>query len=63
MKTLSSKIVLLVFALWLPLNAHAAKNILVFGDSLSAGYGIAIEKSWVYLLQQELQRTQSGFRS
>jgi acyl-CoA thioesterase-1 len=33
----------------------------VFGDSLSAGYGIAIEKSWVNLLQQELQRTQSGF--
>lgn len=61
MKNLSSKIVLLVFALWLPFNAHAAKNILVFGDSLSAGYGIAIEKSWVNLLQQELQRTQSGF--
>lgn len=56
-----SKILLLVFALWLPFNAHAAKNILVFGDSLSAGYGLAIDKSWVYLLQQELQRTQSGF--
>jgi len=52
---------LLVFALWLPFNAHAAKNILVFGDSLSAGLGIAIEKSWVNLLQQELIRTQSGF--
>ena len=51
----------LVIALWLPLSAHAAKNILVFGDSLSAGYGIAIEKSWAYLLQQELERTQSGF--
>jgi acyl-CoA thioesterase-1 len=61
MKNFSSKIVLLVFALWLPLTAQAAKNILVFGDSLSAGYGIAIEKSWGYLLQQELQRTQSGF--
>jgi acyl-CoA thioesterase-1 len=61
MKTLSSRIVLLVFALWLPFNAHAEKNILVFGDSLSAGYGLAIEKSWVNLLQQELQRTQSGF--
>jgi acyl-CoA thioesterase I len=61
MKTLSFKIVLLVFALWLPLNAHAAKNILVFGDSLSAGYGLAIDKSWVRLLQQELMRTQSGF--
>jgi acyl-CoA thioesterase-1 len=34
---------------------------LVFGDSLSAGYGIAIDKSWVNLLQQELIRTQSKF--
>ena len=63
MKNLSSKIILLFFALWLPLSAHAAKNILVFGDSLSAGYGLAIDKSWVYLLQQELQRTQSEYRS
>ena len=61
MKSVSLKIILLVAALWLPLFAHAAKNILVFGDSLSAGFGIAIEKSWVNLMQQELQRTQSGF--
>ena len=54
-------IILLITALALPRSAHAAKNILVFGDSLSAGYGIPIEKSWGYLLQQELQRTQSGF--
>jgi acyl-CoA thioesterase-1 len=47
--------------LWLPLSAHAAKNIMVFGDSLSAGYGLAIDKSWVHLLQQELKRTQSGY--
>lgn len=53
--------ILLFAMLALPLNAHAEKNILVFGDSLSAGYGIAIEKSWVNLLQQELLRTQSGF--
>ncbi len=48
-------------ALWLPQAAHAAKNILVFGDSLSAGYGIATEQSWVSLLQQELKRTHSRF--
>ena len=52
---------MLFAALLLPLSAYAAKNILVFGDSLSAGYGIAIEKSWAYLLQHELERTQSGF--
>ncbi|MFU8797587.1 MAG: arylesterase [Gammaproteobacteria bacterium] len=34
--------------------AGAAKNILIVGDSLSAGYGIAIEKSWVNLLQKRL---------
>jgi acyl-CoA thioesterase I len=61
-RTASYLIRAIFFAFFLlPLNAHAAKNILVFGDSLSAGYGIAIEKSWVNLLQQELQRTQSGF--
>ncbi|HEX5338855.1 MAG TPA: arylesterase [Gallionella sp.] len=58
---MSLKIILLVAALWLPLAAHAEKNILVFGDSLSAGYGIAVEQSWVSLLQQELQRSQNKF--
>ena len=50
-----------MLALCLPFSAHAANDILVFGDSLSAGYGLEIDKSWVYLLRQELQRTQSGF--
>lgn len=48
---------MILAALWLPLAAHAAKNILVFGDSLSAGYGIAAEESWPALLQNELKRT------
>jgi acyl-CoA thioesterase-1 len=61
MKYISPKIILLFVTLWLPLNAQAADNILIFGDSLSAGYGIAIDKSWGNLLQQELQRTRSGF--
>ncbi len=51
----------MLVTLWFPLNSYAAKTILVLGDSLSAGYGIAIEKGWVNLLQQELIRTQSGF--
>ncbi|MBI5626870.1 MAG: arylesterase [Nitrosomonadales bacterium] len=54
-------IILLFVALWLPYTAHAAKNILVFGDSLSAGYGIAAEKSWPSLLQQELKHSHPGF--
>ncbi|HLY97351.1 MAG TPA: arylesterase [Sideroxyarcus sp.] len=50
------KIVLLIAVLALSCSAQAAKNILVFGDSLSAGYGIAREASWVNLLQQELKK-------
>ena len=40
-------------------NAQAAESptILVFGDSLSAGYGIDIDQSWVTLLQQRLEET------
>jgi acyl-CoA thioesterase-1 len=61
MKSLSLNIIFLLATLWLPFSAHAAKNILVFGDSLSAGYGLEIDKSWVNLLRKELKRTQSGF--
>ena len=53
---------ILLLALWLPLSAHAAKNILVFGDSLSAGYGIAVAESWPALVQQELARSHPEYR-
>lgn len=56
-----NKILLLVLALWLPLPAQAAKNILVFGDSLSAGYGIAVAESWPALLQEELSRNHPAY--
>lgn len=59
---MSLKVILMFAPLWLPFNVHAAKNILVFGDSLSAGYGIAAEQSWPSLLQQELKRKGSGYR-
>jgi acyl-CoA thioesterase-1 len=55
------KIVLLFAALVLFNSAYAAKNILVFGDSLSAGYGIARDDSWVHLLQLELKRSHPQF--
>lgn len=45
--------------LWCPLAAHAG-NLLVFGDSLSAGYGIAREQAWPSLLQQRLDA--EGYR-
>jgi len=56
------KIILLAAALWLPQQVHAAKNILIFGDSLSAGYRIAAEQSWPNLLQQELTRNHPEYR-
>jgi len=31
-----------------------AANVLVFGDSLSAAYGLRKEDGWVYLLQQQM---------
>jgi acyl-CoA thioesterase-1 len=42
--------------LWLPAAAFAAPKILVFGDSLSAGYGLDANRVWVSLLQQRLER-------
>ena len=38
------------------------QTILVFGDSLSAAYGIPLDAGWVSLLQQELQRTQPQYQ-
>jgi acyl-CoA thioesterase-1 len=61
MKTLPLKILLLIAALALPNFAQAAKNILIFGDSLSAGYGIARGDSWANLLQLELKKNHPQF--
>ena len=52
---------MLFVALVLSNSAQAAKNILVFGDSLSAGYGIARDDSWANLLQQELKNSHPQF--
>jgi acyl-CoA thioesterase-1 len=38
------------------IEAQAAPTILVFGDSLSAAYGIRQQDGWVALLQQRLQQ-------
>ncbi len=49
--------VLIVFALCAPVaSAAAAPTLLVYGDSLSAGYGLAQDKAWVSLLAQRLKR-------
>ena len=46
----------------LPGIAVAQQTILVFGDSLSAAYGIPREAGWVNLLQQELQHSHPQYR-
>jgi acyl-CoA thioesterase-1 len=55
----------ILLALWLAVaaaTAHAANEpvILVFGDSVSAGYGIRVEQGWVNLLAQKI--TQLGYK-
>jgi acyl-CoA thioesterase-1 len=45
---------LCVLALLLPILAKASGVILVFGDSLSAGYGLSADEAWPRLLQAEL---------
>lgn len=53
---------LLVFALSvLSLSAAAAPAILIFGDSLSAGYGIGLDKSWPALLAKRLEDNRLGY--
>ena len=48
--------VLLLFILSAAAPVHAARTILVFGDSLSAGYGLPAGSGWVSLLEQRLKR-------
>jgi acyl-CoA thioesterase-1 len=39
----------------------AARKIIVVGDSLSSGYGIAAEQSWVAMLEDRLQQEGYGY--
>ena len=47
--------VLFILATALPMSALAARTILIFGDSLSAVYGIRQEAAWPVLLEKRLQ--------
>jgi len=48
--------ILLLLTLTAVAPVHAARTILVFGDSLSAGYGLPAGSGWVSLLEQRLKR-------
>jgi acyl-CoA thioesterase-1 len=52
-----------LIALFLMLPAvAAAATILVFGDSLSAGYGVPLEQGWVRLLERKLRDEKSDYK-
>ena len=53
--------VLFILATTLPMSALAARTILIFGDSLSAGYGIRQEAAWPVLLEKRLQERQLDY--
>jgi acyl-CoA thioesterase-1 len=55
-------LVLLLAAAALPARSAAPPVILVVGDSLSAGYGLAPGQGWVALLQQRLKKQGYGHR-
>ncbi|HEX6590751.1 MAG TPA: arylesterase [Moraxellaceae bacterium] len=57
LKTLLAVVLALLFSAAGP--AQAAK-ILVFGDSISAAYGLEVEQGWVSLLQQKLNKAAPG---
>ncbi len=48
---------IVLFVLLISVGAHATQppTVLVFGDSLSAGYGIDVDQSWTSLLQVRLR--------
>lgn len=52
---------LLALSLALPACAGAAETILVFGDSLSAAYGIAQNRGWVALLEARLKERRMNY--
>ncbi len=56
-KTLSLLLVLVAWPAW-----AGAQTILVLGDSLSAGYGLARSESWTMLLQRDLDQRGLDFR-
>ena len=53
-------LLLILLSLGAPVAARAA-TVLVFGDSLSAGYGIPLERGWVERLQHKLREEKRDY--
>ena len=52
-----SRLIVLLCLLALPISG-SAQTLLVMGDSLSAAYGIPVERGWVALLQKQMDKAQ-----
>ena len=52
----------LACALAAPTTTSFASTILVYGDSLSAGYGLPREQGWVHLLEQRLRSDKFDYK-
>jgi acyl-CoA thioesterase-1 len=64
-----SRSIVVLLCLWFALPAAPAAGaprpepvILVFGDSLSAGHGVAVDKGWVSLLANRVRQQGYGFQ-
>jgi len=54
-------LLLALTVLAVPASLSAEKTIVVVGDSLSSGYGMAAEQSWVAMLRERLQSEGYGY--
>jgi acyl-CoA thioesterase I len=57
-----SRLLVLIALAGFPFAASPAGTVLVFGDSLSAGYGLAQNAGWVGLLAQRIGRVAPDYR-
>ena len=55
------RVIFAVIVSLLPMFAMAKPVIVVLGDSISAGYGIEVDKGWVALLQKKLLAAKSNY--
>ncbi len=58
----ASRAVVLAALLAFAAPAFAARTLMVFGDSLSAAYGLSPSQGWVHLLAERVERSQPGWR-
>lgn len=56
------RFILLIMGILMSNAIQAQDNILILGDSLSAGYGLKTEQNWVTLLQQRLDQQYPDYK-